>query len=134
MAVVSTYFDQFLNGKPTVHELYEHVRVGTNWHKLGVLLKLDITKLNDIRSLNEDSDFKSLKMFELLLSSKPNTTRREIIETLKKPAISENAIAEQYRDTLRESKCKQNYFEGFLFLFFRFISKRVCYFIAAKTL
>ena len=47
----------YLNGKPTVHELYEHVRVGTNWHKLGVLLKLDIKTLNDIRSLNEDSDF-----------------------------------------------------------------------------
>ena len=106
MAVVSTYFDQFLNGKPTVHELYEHVRVGTNWHKLGVLLKLDITKLNDIRSLNEDSDFKSLKMFELWLSSKPNATRREIIEALKKTAISENAIAEQYKETLQESKCK----------------------------
>ena len=102
----STYFDQFLNGKPTVHELYEHVRVGTNWHKLGVLLKLDIKKLNDIRSLNEDSDFKSLKMFELWLSSKPNATRREIIETLKKEALGENAIAEQYKETLSESECK----------------------------
>ena len=133
MAVVSTYFDQFLNGKPTVHELYEHVRVGTNWHKLGVLLKLDIKKLNDIRSLNEDSDFKSLKMFELWLSSKPNATRREIIETLKKPAISENAIAEQYKETLRESECKLRI--NFIFCFFlRFISKRVCYSIATKTL
>ena len=66
-SIPSNYFDQFLNGKPTVHELYEHVRVGTNWYKLGVLLKLDIKKLNDIRSLNEDSDFKSLKMFELWL-------------------------------------------------------------------
>ena len=107
MAVVLRYFDQFLNGKPTVHELYEHVRVGTNWHKLGVLLKLDITKLNDIRLLNEDSDFKSLKMFELWLSSKPNATRKEIIETLKKPAIGENALAEQYKKTLQECECEQ---------------------------
>ena len=102
--VSSNYFDQFLNGKPTVHELYEHVRVGTNWHKLGVLLKLDIKKLNDIRSLNEDSDFKSLKMFELWLSSKPNATRREIIETLKKDAIGEITVAERYRVALQESK------------------------------
>ena len=114
---VSTYFDQFLNGKPTVHELYEHVRVGTNWHKLGVLLKLDIKKLNDIRSLNEDSDFKSLKMFELWLSSKPNATRREIIETLKKPAISENAIAEQYKETLQESECKLRVKIAWLYFF-----------------
>ena len=105
MAVVSTYFDQFLNEKPTVHELYEHVRVGTNWHKLGVLLKLDITNLNDIRSLNEDSDFKALKMFELWLSSKPNATRREIIVALKKDAIGENAIAERYVSVLKEGKC-----------------------------
>ena len=103
-SIQSNYFDQFLNGKPTVHELYEHVRVGTNWHKLGVLLKLDIKKLNDIRSLNEDSDFKSLKMFELWLSSKPNATRREIIETLKKDAIGEITVAERYRVALQESK------------------------------
>ena len=117
MAVVSTYFDQFLNGKPTVYELYEHVRVGTNWYKLGVLLKLDITKLNDIRLLNEDSDFKSLKMFELWLSSKPSATRKEIIETLKKPAIGENTVAEQYKETLRESECEENYllFSWFIF-------------------
>ena len=103
-SVSSNYFDQFLNGKPTVHELYEHVRVGTNWHKLGILLKLDIKKLNDIRSLNEDSDFKSLKMFELWLSSKPNATRREIIETLKKDVIGEITVAERYRVALQESK------------------------------
>ena len=101
---VSIYFDQFLNGKPTVHELYEHVRVGTNWYKLGVLLKLDIKKLNDIRSLNEDSDFKSLKMFELWLNSKPNATRREIIVTLKKEALGENAIAERYVSALKEGE------------------------------
>ena len=99
-----TNFEQFLNGKPSVHELYEHVRVGTNWQKLGVLLKLDTRKLNDIKLLNEDSDIKSLKMFELWLSSDPNPTRREIIETLKKPGISENAIAEQYKEMLPESK------------------------------
>ena len=106
-SIPSNYFDQFLNGKPTVHELYEHVRVGTNWHKLGVLLKLDIKKLNDIRSLNEDSDFKSLKMFELWLSSKPNATRREIIETLKKDAIGDITVAERYRVVLQESKQPQ---------------------------
>ena len=96
--------EDFLTGKPTVNELYEHVRVGTNWHKLGVLLKLDITKLNEIRSLNEDSDFKALKMFELWLSSNPNATRREIIETLQKDALKENTIAEEYKKASTKSK------------------------------
>ena len=115
-SIPSNYFHQFLNRKPTVHELYEHVRVGTNWYKLGVLLKLDIKTLNDIRSLNEDSDFKSSNMFELCLcvcremmfelwlSSKPNATRREIIETLNKDAIGEITIAERYRVALQEGK------------------------------
>ena len=131
-----TCFEQFLNGKPSVHELYEHVRVGTNWHKLGVLLKLDITKLNEIKSLNDDSDFKSLKMFELWLSSKPNATRREIIETLKKPAISENAIAEQYKKMLQESKCEQLLREHVKFISISLYnsSKRSCYFNITKTL
>ena len=96
--------EDFLNGKPTVNELYEHVRVGTNWHKLGVLLKLDIAKLNDIRQLSEDSDFKALKMFELWLTSNPNATWREIIETLKKDALKENTIAEGYKKASPKSK------------------------------
>ena len=96
--------EDFLNGKPTVNELYEHVRVGTNWHKLGVLLKLDIIKLNDIKLLNDDSDFKALKMFELWLSSNPNATRREIIETLQKNALKENTIAEEYKKASTKSK------------------------------
>ena len=133
---VPTYFDQFLNGKPSVHELYEHVRVGTNWQKLGVLLKLDITKLNDIKLLNEDSDIKSLKMFELWLSSKPNPTRREIIETLKKPGISGNAIAEQYKEILPESKCEQRLREHVKFFHVSLYnsSKRGCYFNITEIL
>ena len=99
-----TYFEAFLNRKPSLHELYEHVRIGTNWYKLGVLLKLDVTKLNDVRLLNEDSDFKSLKMFELWLNTNPNATRKEVIETLRKDAIGENATAENYKKALIESE------------------------------
>ena len=76
------YFQQFLNEKPTVTELLEHVRVDTKWYTFGVLLKLDTLKLDDIRLINEATDFKVLKMFELWLTTNPNATRREIIETL----------------------------------------------------
>ena len=107
MASPSDSSNQLLNGKPTLVELYEHVRIGTNWHKLGVLLKLNTTKLNDIRLMNKDSDFKTLKMFELWLSTNPSATRREIIETLKKPAIGENTVAEQYKHALMECELKK---------------------------
>ena len=93
-----------MNGKPTLAELCEHVRVGTKWYTFGVLLKLDTTKLDSIRVMNEDSSFKTLKMFELWLSSKAKAMRRDIIETLQKPTIAENFIAEEYKRSLVESE------------------------------
>ena len=104
--VSSSYFNQFLNGKPTIAELCEHIRVGTKWYTFGVLLKLDTTELDSIRVMNEDTSFKTLKMFELWLSSKPKAMRREIIETLQKPTIAENFIAEEYKRALVESELK----------------------------
>ena len=104
MALSSIYFTQFLTGKPTVHELYEHVNIGSKWYKFGVLLQLGTTKLDDIRVMNGDSDFKAIKMFELWLSTNPSGTRKEIMETLKKPVIGQNTVAEEYNKALTESE------------------------------
>ena len=82
--MAATYFNQFLNVKPSIHELCEHVRVNTKWYKFGVLLSLDTTKLDTIRVMTGDDYFKALKMFELWLNTNPKATRREIIETLTK--------------------------------------------------
>ena len=79
-----------MNGKPFCS------RVGTNWYKIRIVLKLDIKKLNEIRSLNQDSDFKLLKMFELWLSSKRNG--RVIIETLKNDPVGEITVAENIEE------------------------------------
>ena len=106
-SISSSYFNQFLNGKPTLAELCEHVRINTKWYKFGVLLKLDTTKLDSIEQQYKESDVKALKMFELWLSSKPKAMRREIIDTLQKDAIGENTIAEQYQSVLKESELKK---------------------------
>ena len=103
----SSYFNQFLNGKPTLAELCEHVRINTKWYKFGVLLEVDTTKLDGIEQQYKESDVKAVKMFELWLSSKPKTMRREIIATLRKDAIGENTIAEQYQSVLKESELKK---------------------------
>ena len=103
-SVSSSYFNQFLNGKPTLDELCEHVRIDTKWYKFGVLLKLDTTKLDGIEQQYKECDVKALKMFELWLGSKPKAMRREIIDTLRKDAIGENTIAEQYQSVLKESE------------------------------
>ena len=99
-----TGFEAFLNEKPTLDELCRHIRVETKWYKFGVLLKLNTSKLEDIRLMNEDSGFKAIKMFELWLSSNPTATRREIIGTLRTETISEKTIAEDYSKALKESE------------------------------
>ena len=97
-------FDVFLSEKPPIAELCEHARVGTKWYNFGVFLKLDTTKLDGIRVMNEGTDFKVVKMFELWLTTNPNATRKEIIETLTMEAIGENTLAEKYQEALRESE------------------------------
>ena len=93
--------EEVLNPRPPIHELIEHVRIDAYWYTFGVLLKLDTTKLEAIRVMNEDCSFKATKMFELWLDTNPNATRKEIIETLRKPAIGMNTIAEEYERILQ---------------------------------
>ena len=91
-----------LRTKPSLAELYEHIRVGSEWHKFGVLLKLNISKLDAIEHENEDLEKKALKMFEMWLFTNPNATRRDIIEVLK--MMGEYTIAERYEKALIQSK------------------------------
>ena len=93
--------EEVLNPRPPIHELIEHVRIDAYWYKFGVLLKLDTSKLEAIRVMNEDCSFKATKMFELWLDTNPNATRKDIIETLRKPAIGMNTIAEEYERMLQ---------------------------------
>ena len=100
----------FLNGKPTVDELYQHVTISTKWYKFGELLKLDTSgDLDNIDQQYKDDDSKVLKMFELWLSTSPNPTRREIIDTLLNSVINESVLAEKYMKGLRESEYRTNY-------------------------
>ena len=94
--------EDILSKKPSPQELCEHVNIGTKWYTFGVLLGLDTTKLDSIRRMNEDSSFKAIKMFELWLSSNPNATRNQVINTLKKEPIGEMSVAKSYMSTLRE--------------------------------
>ena len=101
-----TFFQQFLNNRPTLDELKKHVRISKKWYEFGVLLRLPAIKLDAIEELNEDhdADAKALKMFYLWMNTNPNATRREIIETLRKEAIGDSAIAEEYLKSLKEGE------------------------------
>ena len=98
---MATTFEDKLEEKPVLAELVQHVRVGSNWYLLGVLLKLDEIKLNDIRTMTEGSDFKASQMFQLWLQTNPNATRRQVIEALKKESIKEMTVADNYEKSLR---------------------------------
>ena len=54
--------DDVLNEKPTLCELCEHIHIGSKWYQLGIMLKLDSKKLNDIQKLPEDSTHKTSKI------------------------------------------------------------------------
>ena len=96
MASESMSFEVKIEEKPSLDELCEHVRVGTNWYKFGVLLKLDTTKLDAIEELNKDVDFKILKMFQLWLNTNPTATRKQIIDALRKDVMEGMTIARNY--------------------------------------
>ena len=95
----------FLSDKPTLCELCENISIGTKWYEFGVLLKLDTDKLDEIKVMDGDVNMKTLKMFEFWLSASPNGSRGEIIETLRKQAIDENTIADEYKKTLIKGEC-----------------------------
>ena len=97
-------FEHILNEKATSRELLEDIKVGTQWYEFGVLLKLNVIELDAIERMNGAPDFKAFKMLELWLSTNPNATRRELIETLQKKAIGESSVAEEYIKALKESE------------------------------
>ena len=99
-------FEKVLEEIPTLHELCEHVRIGSKWYWLGIILKLDSTRLESIKMLSEDLTYKTVKMFELWLDTNLHPTRRQIIDALRKDVIGENFIAIKYEETLRKLCCK----------------------------
>ena len=95
-----------LEEKPTIRELCEHIHIGGKWYELGIILKLDVKKLDDIHKLREDSTHKTSKMFQLWLDTNPHATRKQIIEGLRKGVIEENTVAHEYEKALRSSCSK----------------------------
>ena len=103
MAARNITFEQILDEKPTLDELCEHIRIGSKWYQLGILLKLDPKKLDDIHKLPEVSTYKATKMFELWLDTNPHATRRQVVDALRKEVIKEITIAHEYEKTLGKS-------------------------------
>ena len=100
MATRNLSFEEILEEKPTLDELCEHIRIGSKWYQLGIQLKLNAKKLEDIHKLPDDSTYKTTKMFELWLDTKPDATRRQVVDALRKVEIT---VAHEYEQTLWKS-------------------------------
>ena len=100
MATRILSFEEILEEKPTLDELCEHIHIGSKWYHLGIQLKLNSKKLEDIHKLPDDSIYKTTKMFELWLDTKPDATRRQVINALRKEEIT---VAHEYEQTLRKT-------------------------------
>ena len=85
--------------KISLHILISYART-SKWFVLGVLLQLDIQKLNDIKKKNEDEEEKLLQMYELWLSSKPNATYEDLIKALESKPLEEITVADELRQSI----------------------------------
>ena len=106
MAARNLSFDEILEEKPSLDELCEHVRIGVKWRQLGIQLKLDATQLTVIDAEQHNVSDKTSEMFHLLLTTKPQTTRRQVLKVLRKRSVSENALANDYEEWLYTSAGK----------------------------
>ena len=102
MATGDSSFDEILNGKPTLTELCKDVPISTNWKMMGTLLELDVRKLNEIEHESKSVCNGVLKMYELWLNTKPQATRRQIVDTLKMEAVGQMSLAIEYEEKLRQ--------------------------------
>ena len=103
MATRDHFFEKILDEKPSLDELYEHVRLGTKWYEFGVLLKLDVRELEAIeQDQSRRPERKALQMFQLWLNTTANATRRQVIDALRRNVIGEVVLAENYIKAIRE--------------------------------
>ena len=93
-------FEEILEEKPTFDELCEHIRTGSKLYQLGVQLKLNVKKLEDIHKLPDNSTYKTAKIFELWLDTEPDATRRQVIDALRKEVM---IVAREYEQILWKS-------------------------------
>ena len=61
---------------------------------------VSVKKLEDIHKLPDDPIYKKTKMFELWLDTKPDATRRQVIDALRKKEI---VVGHEYEQTLWKS-------------------------------
>ena len=90
--------------RPTLKYLHQHVLVpvAPHWYYLGVNLLETYEELNIIQMKHKD-DIKAScsEMFQLWLQRKPKASWNQLIESLRKPPISSETLANNIEKLLR---------------------------------
>ena len=94
-------FKRFLNGKPDLNELSHQVTTN-KWFLLGVQLKCDTSKLNEIAEIDESEEYKTVQMFELWLKTRNIASRGILLDALRKRVVNEILVANNYEKYLKE--------------------------------
>lgn len=100
--------EKFLDCKPLLSELTEHV-ITNKWFMLGIHLKCDVNKLDEIESIEGSNEDRTRKMFQYWLETTPTASRRQLLDALEKRRVSESNVAKKYKNhliVLHNSDCK----------------------------
>uniref|UniRef100_A0A1X7VQK1 NACHT domain-containing protein n=1 Tax=Amphimedon queenslandica TaxID=400682 RepID=A0A1X7VQK1_AMPQE len=91
--------ESLLDSRPSLQELMQQVCLESRWHEIGVMLDLNSEKLDAIRYSSVSERTKTNDMYKLWLDSKPQATRRELVQVLKDMEL--NRQAAEYKEYLR---------------------------------
>ena len=83
--------------------LITHART-TKWYILGVLLRLDSSKLDAIKRENQDESERLLQMYKLWLATNPNATYNDVIKALESESLQEITVAHNLTEYLQKGR------------------------------
>ena len=84
--------ESLMNSRPSLAELMREVCLTAEWYQIGVMLNLDPDKLNAIRHSSARGSDKTSDMYKLWLDSKPQATRRQLVEVLQSMDLNRQAF------------------------------------------
>ena len=91
--------ESLLDSRPSLAELLRQVCLTAEWYQIGARLDLNSDRLNSIRHSSVSERTKTSDMYELWLDSKPEATRRDLIEVLESMKL--NRQAAEYKKYLK---------------------------------
>ena len=90
------------NSRPTLCELQNHVMTA-KWQALGIELRLNNDRLEEIRREFSTIADCRLQMFQLWLSSTREPSRQKLLHALKTNSVAEIHMAEQYENYISQT-------------------------------